>query len=109
LDAAKWVGALAATLSVASFTPQAWHIIKTRSTDGLSAAMYGLTCLGFALWVAFGVLRDEWAIIIPNTICLIMSALILWFILAPQKQVEKVAETLDVTNPDKDRDAGSDA
>lgn len=99
IDAAVWIGGLAAIASVASFTPQAWRIIKDRRTDGLSAAMYALTCVGFALWTSFGVLKGEWAIIVPNSICLVLSAFILILILLPPRQTKAVAEALDVTAP----------
>ena len=38
------VGTVGACASVASFTPQAWKIIRDRSTKGLSLAMFALTC-----------------------------------------------------------------
>jgi MtN3 and saliva related transmembrane protein len=97
MDTAAWVGAIAAVCSVTSFTPQAWRIIKDRRTEGLSAAMYALTALGFTLWTSFGVLKGEWPIIIPNAICLGLSGFILVLILLPEKQTAAVAEALDVT------------
>jgi MtN3 and saliva related transmembrane protein len=97
MDTASWIGGLAAIASVASFTPQAWRIIKDRRTDGLSAAMYVLTCVGFSLWTSFGVLKGEWAIIVPNSICLALSAFILVLILLPPQKTAAVAEALDVT------------
>jgi uncharacterized protein with PQ loop repeat len=45
------IGYLAALCSMTSFTPQAWKIIKTRSTSGISALMYAITVLGFAFWL----------------------------------------------------------
>ena len=105
---ATWIGGLAALCSVTSFAPQAWRIIKARRTEGLSAAMYALTATGFALWTSFGFLKREWAIIIPNAICLLLSGFILVLILLPQRQTEAVAEKLDVTKAMRKRgvDAG---
>jgi MtN3 and saliva related transmembrane protein len=97
MDMATAIGGLAALCSVASFTPQAWRIIRERRTEGLSAAMYALTATGFVLWTSFGALRGEWPIIIPNAICLLLSCFILVLILLPQRQTEAVAEALDVT------------
>ena len=95
MNIAAWVGGLAAVASVASFTPQAWKIIKERRTDGLSSTMYALTCVGFTLWVGYGVLRDDWAIIVPNSICLLLSAFILTLILLPQDKTAAVARAVD--------------
>jgi len=50
------IGYLATVCSMTSFAPQAWKIIKTRDTSSISAPMYALTVLGFALWLAFGLL-----------------------------------------------------
>lgn len=89
------VGALAATASVASFSPQAWRIIRTRSTEGLSAAMYSLTVIAFALWLGFGILKSEIAIIVPNALCLLLSAFILGMIFLPTRKAAVVAEAID--------------
>lgn len=97
MEAVTLIGALAALCSVSSFTPQAWRIIRERRTSGLSAAMYALTAVGFALWTAFGVLKAEWAIILPNAICLLLSGFILVLILLPARKTEAVAEALDIS------------
>ncbi|TIM62423.1 MAG: hypothetical protein E5Y60_27290, partial [Mesorhizobium sp.] len=70
-------GYLAALCSVTAFTPQAWKIIKTRDTSSISALMYGINVLGFALWLTYGILRNDWALIITNVLILALSAFIL--------------------------------
>lgn len=100
MDMATLVGTLAAVCSVTSFAPQAWKIIRERQTEGLSAMMYALTVTGFALWTGFGVMKQEWPIIIPNAICLLLSAFILVLILLPQKQTAAITEKLDLTATD---------
>ena len=89
------VGTVGATASVASFTPQAWKIIRDRSTEGLSLAMFALTCLAFAAWTTFGVLKGEWTLVVPNAICLVFALFILGMIALPERKTEQVAETLD--------------
>jgi MtN3 and saliva related transmembrane protein len=91
------VGYLAAICSMTSFTPQAWKIIKTRDTSSISAPMYALTVLGFALWLAFGLLKAEWPIIITNGVCLILSAFILLMTVLPGAKREAVADAIDPT------------
>ncbi len=95
MSTAAWIGSLAAIISVASFTPQAWKIIKERHTQGLSAFTYVLTCVGFTLWISYGVLRGDWAIIVPNSICLLLAAFILLLILLPEQKTEQVARAVD--------------
>ncbi len=89
------IGTIGAAASVASFTPQAWKIIRERSTKGLSLAMFALSCVSFASWTTFGVLKGEWTLIIPNAICLVFALFIFGMIALPQRKTEKVAETLD--------------
>ncbi|RYD63827.1 MAG: hypothetical protein EOP84_33290 [Verrucomicrobiaceae bacterium] len=77
MDAALLVGYLASFCSVTSFVPQVWKVIKTGDTAAISARMYGLTVIGFALWSTFGIMRSEWPIILTNSICLCLSGYIL--------------------------------
>lgn len=95
IDWTTVVGTIGACASVASFTPQAWKIIRERSAKGLSLAMFALTTLAFTAWTIFGVLKGEWTLIIPNAICLIFAVFILGMIALPQRKTEEVAEALD--------------
>jgi MtN3 and saliva related transmembrane protein len=72
------VGTVAAIASVASFAPQAWKIIRTKRTEGLSLGMFALTAFAFLCWTAFGILKGEWALIIPNSICLLIYRASSW-------------------------------
>jgi MtN3 and saliva related transmembrane protein len=95
MDWATIVGTVGATASVASFTPQAWKIIRERRTEGLSLGMFALTTLAFLSWTTFGILRGEWTLIVPNAICLLLAAFILWMIALPPGKTRKVAKQLD--------------
>lgn len=77
MDTTLLVGYLASVCSVTSFMPQVWKVIKTGDTAAISARMYTLTVLGFAVWSAFGILRTEWPIIFTNSICFCLSGYIL--------------------------------
>ena len=95
MDWVTTVGFAAAAASTVSFSPQAWKIIKSRDTQGISAASYSITTLAFALWLAYGVMLDRWPLIISNGICLALSGFILVMTLLPQSKKEQVAESLD--------------
>jgi len=68
-----WVSALAAILTTAAFVPQALHIIRHRETKAISLLMYVAFASGVALWLVFGVLIGNWAIIISNAITLVLT------------------------------------
>ena len=67
------VSALAALLTTAAFVPQALHIIRHRETKAISLVMYVAFASGVALWLVFGVLIGNWAIIISNAITLALT------------------------------------
>ncbi|MGI3776533.1 MAG: SemiSWEET family sugar transporter [Janthinobacterium lividum] len=88
------VSLFAATLSTVSFVPQAWAIIRSRSTEGVSLKMYLITVVGFVAWLTYGVLVRQWAIVAQNLVCLGLSSFILVMKLLPQAKKEAVAEAL---------------
>lgn len=98
------VSLFAATLSMISFIPQAWAIIKSRNTDGISLKMYLITVIGFVLWLIYGVLLRQWAIIIQNLICLGLSSFILTMKMLPQRNKEIIADAVASAVPGADPD-----
>ena len=88
------LGYLAALASMASFVPQAWKIIRSRQTRGISAGMYLLTVSAFGLWLVYGVLLKQWPLVVSNAVCFGLSAFILVMTLLPQARKDKVAATL---------------
>lgn len=95
MTAAVVIGTLAAICSVVSFVPQAWRIIRTRETEGLSKRMYLLTASAFALWLIYGIIEGQWPLIIPNALCLVLASFILAMLLLPERKREEVADILD--------------
>jgi MtN3 and saliva related transmembrane protein len=73
----EWIGYAAASLTTASFVPQAWLTFKTRDVSGVSLGMYSAFTLGIALWLAYGLLIEAWPVVIANIITLILAASIL--------------------------------
>ena len=73
------IGYLAATLTTASFLPQAILTIRTKDTESLSLSMYSLFTLGVFCWLIYGVYISNKAIIFANAVTLALSASILSF------------------------------
>ena len=73
------IGYIAATLTTASFLPQAILTIKTKDTESLSLSMYSLFTLGVFFWLIYGVFISDEAIIVANAITLVLAASILTF------------------------------
>jgi MtN3 and saliva related transmembrane protein len=77
MQIADLLGYLAATLTTASFVPQALHTWRTRATAGISLGMYAIFTSGVALWLLYGVLIRAWPLIVANTITLLLALFIL--------------------------------
>lgn len=71
------IGSLAASLTTASFLPQAWLTFKTRDVSGISLGMYSVFTIGVALWLAYGWLLQAWPIVIANAVTLALALAIL--------------------------------
>jgi MtN3 and saliva related transmembrane protein len=93
------IGTLATCASTASFTPQAWKVIKSRKTSDISAGMYALTVVGFALWTAYGIVLGRWPLIATNAICFAFASFILVMKLLPRRDKDRVANILDPSSP----------
>ena len=71
------IGGLAAILTTLSFVPQAWLVIRTRRTGGISLLMYSLFVAGVALWLVYGLQTRALPIIAANGITLALAGTIL--------------------------------
>lgn len=71
------LGFVAAFSTTVSFLPQAIQVIKTRDTASLSLAMYSIFTVGVALWLVYGLLKQDSAMIVANIITFLLSATIL--------------------------------
>ena len=72
-----WIGYAAATLTTASFVPQALHTFRTKDVRGISLAMYSAFVVGILLWLVYGLLLDAWPIVFANSVTLTLAAAIL--------------------------------
>ncbi|HSR64568.1 MAG TPA: SemiSWEET transporter [Xanthomonadaceae bacterium] len=72
-----WIGYVAATLTTASFVPQAVRTVRTRDTRGISLWMYLLFTAGVACWLAYGIALDAWPIVVANAVTCALALVIL--------------------------------
>ncbi len=73
------LGYVAAFCTTSSFLPQAILTIRTKDTESLSLGMYSLFSFGVALWLAYGIFKKDYALIVGNTVTLILATTILSF------------------------------
>lgn len=73
----SWIGYAAAICTTLAFLPQAWVAIRTRDTRSLSLTMYIVFTVGVLLWLVYGVLLRDLALIAANGITALFSLTIL--------------------------------
>lgn len=71
------IGYFAAFCTTLAFLPQVLHIIRNRDTSGISFSMYCIFVFGISLWLAYGLLLNNWPMIIANVITLVLSSIVL--------------------------------
>jgi MtN3 and saliva related transmembrane protein len=71
------IGYVAASLTTASFVPQARLIYRTRNVSGVSLGMYSVFTVGVALWLAYGLLQRAWPVVAANAVTLLLAVSIL--------------------------------
>lgn len=66
----------AALLTTGAFVPQTLRALRTKSTDDLAWAYLALFGLGVGLWLAYGLVRRDPAIVAANGLTLVMVGVI---------------------------------
>jgi MtN3 and saliva related transmembrane protein len=77
MDPATLVGFGAGFLSTVAFVPQVHKIWKTRSARDVSLHTFAAFTAGVALWLAYGILKQELPIIVWNAVTLALAGAIL--------------------------------
>jgi len=73
------IGVIGATLTTASFVPQVYKVVKTKSVEGISLTMYLVFFIGILFWLYYGIKIDSFSVIFANIITGILVLIILLF------------------------------
>ncbi len=73
------LGLAAGTITSFTFLPQVIQIWKTKSAKDLSIVMLLLLIVGVSMWLSYGILVKDAAIIYTNSMVLAMSLVMLFF------------------------------
>ena len=74
-----WLGLIAGFLTTLSFVPQVIKTWQTRSARDISLGMFLIFCTGVALWLVYGILIKDLAVILTNVFTLALGGTILFF------------------------------
>ncbi|WP_019882013.1 MULTISPECIES: SemiSWEET transporter [unclassified Methylophilus] len=72
------IGSIAAVCTTIAFVPQVIKSWRTRDLSGISLPMYTIFTTGVLLWMIYGILRQDWPVIIANAITAILAGVVLW-------------------------------
>lgn len=70
------IGLIAASLTSFAGLPQLLKILKTKHTKDLSLEMYTMMFIGVLLWLVYGILKKDLALILANLVSGIIVGLI---------------------------------
>jgi MtN3 and saliva related transmembrane protein len=79
MDLTTIIGLVAAFCTTLSYFPQLMKCWKTGSAGDLSLYMFLTLTAGVALWVVYGILKNDIVIILANTVSLMLLFGILYF------------------------------
>ena len=70
------VGVIASICTAVSMVPQLIKLIKEKKADDISIFMLLVLFIGVGCWVAYGILKKDWIIIISNSFSFIVNMLL---------------------------------
>lgn len=74
---AKLIGIIAGVLTGSSLLPQLVKILKEKKGGDISIVMLLCLLCGLACWVWYGILQEDWPIIITNAFSLVTNGAII--------------------------------
>lgn len=79
MDYIKLLGLAAGTITSVTFLPQVIRIYKTKSAKDISSSMLGLLIIGVTMWLIYGIIVNDIAIMYTNGMVLALSLVMVYF------------------------------
>lgn len=92
MDYIQIIGLSAAVLTTVANIPQTYKIIKTKSTKDISTVTYSMLIGGFVLWVIYGAMREDYPVLIANSISALVCSVILFLKFSSAEVLNKINE-----------------
>ena len=83
------IGIIGASLTTASFVPQVYKVVKTKSVEGISLTMYLVFFIGILFWLYYGLKIESFSVIMANIITGILVLIILLFRILYRNKTKK--------------------
>ncbi|MBF0253084.1 MAG: SemiSWEET transporter [Candidatus Omnitrophica bacterium] len=72
------IGHVAAFCTTVSFVPQVVKLVKTGEAEGISLIMYLIFTFGVLCWLTYGIILEQWPIIIANSVTIFFCIAIIY-------------------------------
>lgn len=79
------IGYVAALCSASGYIPQVIKVWKSRSCNDISMRTFVVLVTGFCLWMAYGIHKGDWPLILTNCVTITCGSIILYFKLTAPK------------------------
>jgi MtN3 and saliva related transmembrane protein len=90
----QYIGIAAGVFTSISLLPQLFKIIREKTAKGISVFMLLILMAGLSLWAWYGVLREDYPIIITNSFSLLANVLVLYFTIKFKARASKKGKGL---------------
>jgi MtN3 and saliva related transmembrane protein len=78
-DISQYVGIGAGAFTAFSLVPQLFKIIREKKAENISYFMLAILLTGLAGWIWYGILKEDWPIIITNAFSFVINLFIIIF------------------------------
>ena len=73
------LGYAAGAVTTLIFLPQVIKTWKEKSAKDISLLMFVIAAINQAMWIVFGILRQDWVIISTNSCVIVLSIIMIYF------------------------------
>ena len=80
------IGLFAGTCVTISVIPQILKVWKTKKVKAISLKTFGILTFGIAVWIFYGILKNDLPIIITNSVSLCLNLVMVYFIIYYEKE-----------------------
>ncbi|WP_291144348.1 SemiSWEET family sugar transporter [Flavobacterium sp. UBA7680] len=80
------IGLFAGACITLSTIPQILKVWKTKKVKDISLKTFSILTFGIAVWIIYGILKEDLPIIITNSVSLCLNLLMVYFIIYYEKE-----------------------
>jgi len=86
MNTVQVIGIIAGACTSISLLPQLIKTIKEKKDGDISYFMLGILLIGIGLWIWYGLLKEDYPIIVTNAISFVLNSLVIFFNLYYRKK-----------------------